>query len=439
MASKYHEDWQSSKKTVLQRNAYMFDNELMSDVSFTSGESSRIFHAHKYVLATSSAVFFAMFYGNLAQKESPIRLEDTDDESFREFLRFLYTDDCKISAENAIGVMYLAKKYLVSSLAKKCVLEASINPDNVFTVLEQAMQFDEKKLEAKCWGIVSKKTQECLNSTAFCNIKPSTLIALLKKRSLEINEVDLFKAVLKWVDRECARQGINIEEDKTSRRRMLGNSIHDIYFLEMSLQDFTNHVSSSGILTETEVIGIFQNFGGLKVAGLKWKKGRGRKPHVVGYCRFGCCGRWSRFDDTSLSTLAYDGIRSDALTVTVNKAVLFHGVRLFGDSNGSQYEVEFTAKDENVTGTYTSSKSGYGLVGDYDVMLPEPISLQQNEKFTIIATIKGPPSYCGENGKSSVSGYAGIKVTFTNAEPYLSTHGTSKDRGQFHTIFLSDL
>ena len=120
----------------------MFDNELMSEVSFTcGGKSSHIFHAHKYALATSSVVLFAMFYGNLAQKESLIRLEDTDDESFKEFLRFLYTDDCKISAENATGVMYLAKKYLISSLAEKCcsVLEASIKPGNVFTVLKQAM------------------------------------------------------------------------------------------------------------------------------------------------------------------------------------------------------------------------------------------------------------------------------------------------------------
>ena len=106
MALKYHEDWQSSKKTVLQRNAYTFDNKLMSDVSFTCGESSRIFHAHKYVLATSSARFFALFYGNLAQQEFSIRLEDTDNESFKEFLCFLYTNNCKIRAENAIEVMY---------------------------------------------------------------------------------------------------------------------------------------------------------------------------------------------------------------------------------------------------------------------------------------------------------------------------------------------
>ena len=196
----------------------MFDNELMSDVSFTCGESRRIFHAHKYVLATSSAVFFAMFYGEIPPKEFPIRIEDAVEESFKEFLGFLYTDDCKITAENAIGVLYLAKKYLISSLAEKCceILEANVKPENAFAVLEQAIKFDEKELEEKSWKIVSNKTQECLNTETFYDIGLHTLNALLKKESLAVTEVELFKAVLKWTDSECARQGINIDEDKTA-------------------------------------------------------------------------------------------------------------------------------------------------------------------------------------------------------------------------------
>ena len=133
----------------------MFDNELMSDVSFTCGESRRIFHAHKYVLATSSAVFFAMFHGGLSLKQSPIHIPDAQEENFVEFLRFLYTDDCTIvNAENAIGVLYLAKKYLISSLAEKCckILGASIRPGNVFVLLEQAMRFDAKKTGRKLLG-----------------------------------------------------------------------------------------------------------------------------------------------------------------------------------------------------------------------------------------------------------------------------------------------
>ena len=71
----------------------------------------------------------------------------------------------------------MAKKYLISSLAEKCceILEASIKPENVFAVLEQAIHFDEKEVEGKSWNIVSKKTQECLDSEAFCDIGLHTL------------------------------------------------------------------------------------------------------------------------------------------------------------------------------------------------------------------------------------------------------------------------
>ena len=433
MASKYHDDWQSSKKTVLQRNAHMFNNELMSDVSFTCGESSRIFHAHKYVLATSSAVFFAMFYGNLAQKESTIPIADADEESFEEFLRYLYTDDCKITAENAIGVMYLAKKYLIPSLPEKCceVLEESVKPDNVFMVLEQAIQFDEKKLEAKCWDIVSKETLGCINSDAFCSIRSQTLNALLKKEMLTVAEVELFKAVMRWVDSECAKQGINIEEDKTARRRVLGDSGYEIRFLQMSQEDFAKYVSSTGILTEAEVISIFQKFSGLDVADLtKWKEPRKRqRPRIV---------RFSRFDAAKVLSeyWEYEG-KSDALTLIVNKAVLFHGVRLLGDRDSSQYEVKFKVKDENVTGSYTSERDKDGVFG-YDVMLPKPVSLQPDEEFTIIATIKGPNSCMGCHGKSSLK-VNDIVVTFKNAPNGLSTNPTDTAAGQFYEIFLSKL
>ena len=427
MASKYHDDWQSSKKTVLQRNAYMFDNELMSDVSFTCGESRRMFHAHKYVLATSSAVFFAMFYGELPPKEFPIRIEDAEEESFKEFLRFLYTDDCKITTENAIGVLYLAKKYLISSLAEKCckILEASIKPENVFAVLEQAIQFDEKELEEKSWDIISKNTQECLNSEAFCDIGLHTLNALLKKERLAVPEVELFKAALKWTDRECARQGINIEEDKTARRRILGDSVYEIRFLAMSQEDFVIHVSPTGMLRETEIVCLFQKLYGLDVAGLKWKNRKKRSASVVSF---------SRFDPSYVAANNWNyGGGSDALTLTVNKAVLFHGVRLFGDTGGSQYEVKFTVKNETVTGTYTSQQNDG--VWSYDVMLSNPVPFQSNEELTIIATMKGPKSCRGTNGKQSVK-VDEIVVTFKKSR--VSSNCTSENGGQFFKIFLSE-
>ena len=431
MASKYHDDWQSSKKTVLQRNAYMFDNELMSDVSFTCGESRRIFHAHKYVLATSSAVFFAMFYGEIPPKQYPIRIEDAEEESFKEFLRFLYTDDCKITAENAIRVLYLAKKYLISSLGEKCceTLEASIKPENAFVVLEQAIQFDEKELEEKSWDIVSKKTQECLNSEAFCEIGLHTLNALLKKERLAVTEVELFKAVLKWTDSECAREGVNIEEDKTARRRILGDSLYEIRFLAMSQEDIVKYVTPTGMLLDTEAICILQKIVGLDVSGLKWKEHRKREPSPILSFR--------RFDSRNVKYILDNMGGLNALVLTVSKAVLFHGVRLLGGSFGeNQYNVNLKIKDENVTGTYTSQQDSDGVLG-YDVMLPKPISLLPDEEIKIIATIQAHNFYHGTKGKSSVK-VDDIVVTFKNAPFGSSSNHTDKTKGQFYKVFLSE-
>ena len=123
--------------------------------------------------------------------------------------------------------------------------------------------------------------------------------------------------------------------------------------------------------------------------------------------------------------------------MTVNKAVLFHGVRLFGNSRGSQYEVKFSIKDQTVTGTYTSQQEGDGVPG-YDVMLSQAISLLPNEEITIIATIKGPTSYYGEGGKSSVK-VKDIVLTFKDAPSGSSGNCTRSSSGQFYEIFLSEL
>jgi BTB/POZ domain-containing protein 1/2 len=198
----------------------------------------------------------------------------------------------------------------------------------------------------------------------------------------------------------------------------------------MSLENFVKYVSPTGILTATEILSISQKLCGLDVAGLKWKEHRKRQPSIrVSFSRFdpGSIGKNTWHD--------YKG-KSDALTLVVNKAVLFHGVRLFG-SNGSRYEVKFTIKDKNVTGSYTSEQDSDGVSG-YDVMLPNPIPLLPNEEITIIATITGPNSYYGTRGKSSLT-IDDIVVTFKDALSRLSSNNTDKTHGQFYKIFLSEL
>ena len=110
-------DWQSLKKSVSERNRHMFNNSDMSNISFTCEGSDKIIYAHKYVLGTSSAVFHAMFYDDLAAKNSVINLKDTDEESFQEFLRFIYTDECNLKTDNIINICHVSFQEIHCALA----------------------------------------------------------------------------------------------------------------------------------------------------------------------------------------------------------------------------------------------------------------------------------------------------------------------------------
>ena len=84
-------NWQAFKNSVRERNAAMFNNELMSDVLFIvgqKGQSPARIPAHKYVLATGSSVFYAMFYGGLAEENLEIEIPDVEPSAFLTLLRY---------------------------------------------------------------------------------------------------------------------------------------------------------------------------------------------------------------------------------------------------------------------------------------------------------------------------------------------------------------
>ena len=428
---------QSRKRTVSERNAIMINNRSMSDVSFVCGETGdRVFYAHKYMLCTASAVFQAMFYGGLAERESRIRIPDADENCFEEFLRFLYVDDCAITERNAIGLLYLAEKYDILALIEKCcqVLEASIDHKNVFEVLKVTRLFKERELEGKCWDFVSINTSECLNSRDFCDIDSEILVALLKKVScLDITDIELFKAVVKWADSKCSERGLNVEDDRKARRRVLGDGVYAIRFLAMSQDDIIDCVSFTGILTNKEIVGILQRLRGHDVPGLKWKV-PGEELELVTITRFDAHAE----SDVAPDSWYYVDGKTNALTFTVNEDVSFLGVRLFGDNHGSSYSVKFRIKEIHYeTRSYISRQDRDGVWG-YDVMLPRPLSLQRDEEVTMKATIEGPESFKGSNGKLTMT-VGDIVVHFHDAPLGLFRNHTSKTEGQFYKIFLRKL
>ena len=116
----------------------------------------------------------------------------------------MYSDEVNLSGSNVMGVLYLAKKYMVPSLAAKCTdyLQDNLDPSNVFSILPSAQKYEEENLVDQCWKVIDKQTDEAVKSVWFESIERSLLEAVVKCNPLWIEEIELFKAVDLWRQRD---------------------------------------------------------------------------------------------------------------------------------------------------------------------------------------------------------------------------------------------
>ena len=261
-------NWQATKMTVKERLTFLFNNNILSDVTFIVGRDvhQQRIPAHRFVLSVGSAVFDAMFNRHSSKAgtsaiEEEIDLPDVEPASFLALLRFLYSDEVQIGPETVMTTLYTAKKYAVPALEKHCVdfLKRHLCADNAFMLLTQARLFDEPQLAALCLETIDKSTPEALSAEGFIDIDIDTLSAVLDRDSLRIKEAKLFSAVLKWSEAECLRQNIP-SGTAENKRSVLGRVLRQIRFPLMTVEEFAQGPAQSGILTDRECVSLFLHF-----------------------------------------------------------------------------------------------------------------------------------------------------------------------------------
>ena len=225
-------NWQTARPSVRERVKFLFNNDRLSDVKFVvrngdgKSESTQVIPAHRFILAMGSPVFEAMFYGELAEKSDTIELPDCDYDSLLELFRYMYSDGVNLSGSNVMGVLYLAKKYIVPSLADKCTeyLKEKIDPSNVFDILSFAQKYEEKALEDRCWKVIESQTEAAVTSEGFEKIQKSVLKQVVVSRDSGDQRSLLVSSCRSMGNQTMrkARFGSRWSNEKTSSRRRGG-------------------------------------------------------------------------------------------------------------------------------------------------------------------------------------------------------------------------
>ena len=435
-------NWQTARPTIRERAKFMLNNDRLSDVKFIAtksngeSESKQVIPAHKFILAIGSPVFEAMFYGELAETKDTIELPDCDNESLLELFRYMYSDEVNLSGSNVMGVLYLAKKYMVPSLTDKCMeyLKEKLDPSNVFIILPFAQKYEDKTLVDRCWNVIDEQTEAAVNSDGFEMIEKSLLEGVIARDNLMIEEVALFQAVIRWATKQCEKQGL-VVDGKVIRRIIGERAIKAIRFPLMTIEEFASVVIDTNLLTTEETNGLFKFFAIPRhSAPVEFPKNE-RRPRIVRCERFG----------SVVGTWHYGvGTYRDCLGFTVDRDIKLHGISLFGSANNS-YKVTLEVNNANnntiivsKSGTYPSNilPSKRHRYHGYEVLFDSAVLLKKNIRYNIEAFITGPTSERGEKGFDTVK-ESDITFTFSNIEGKLDSNGTTQSSGQFPEFLFS--
>ena len=428
----FEENWQKRIASIKGRINFMFNNDLLSDVSLVVRASSdeddckkskMAIPAHKFVLSICSPVFFAMFNGEMAEKSDSVDLPDCEYEGVLEMLRYMYSEKVELNESNVMRVLYVAKKYLVNSLADECIrlLRNKLDPANVFCVLPYAQQYGEQILLDQCWEMIDRSTEEALKSEEFGTIERPLLEALVKRDSLTISEVELFKAVDLWATKECERQGMSTDGD--AKRNVLGEKIvKEVRFPLMKKEEFATVVPDSKILTSLEVNNMMNNFNSVSTPPVGFH----------GDKRVGTSQSCFRYSCVIEKVLNIGAAHKKCLNFHTDKDITLHGIRLFGMENRS-FEVMVRIKEissdklvAQKNGIFSSSMvhSRECSYHGFDAMF-DPVKLKSKVKYNIKVSMNGPCSSYGMlndifASASTVRSH-GVTFSFWNCQASLSS------------------
>uniref|UniRef100_A0A914IGP0 BTB domain-containing protein n=1 Tax=Globodera rostochiensis TaxID=31243 RepID=A0A914IGP0_GLORO len=217
--------------------------------------------AHKLILMAASDVFEAMFpfdarNADPSEETKPVEVPDVEVGAFKAMLSFIYVDDVNgLNGDNAIAVLYAAKKYDLPELVNSCLNFPIPELNNVFFAFAQTRFLGEEDFARRCLAYIDQNAGALILSEQFLQIDQKLLYEILDRDELMISEeIAIWNAALRWADEKCHQNGK--ERSAANSREMLGPALFKIRFPLISQDDFSDKIVPSRVLSETEKLSI---------------------------------------------------------------------------------------------------------------------------------------------------------------------------------------
>ncbi|KAL3081826.1 hypothetical protein niasHS_012768 [Heterodera schachtii] len=235
----------------------------------STGEDADVYFlllsAHKLILKHASEVFAAMFRfdaknekAEFASANCPVEVTDVEAAAFKVMLSFIYTGDlAELSGDNAMAVLYAAKKYNIPGLVGPSLQVPVSSLRNVFLAYAHARLFELENFAYHCLFYIDENADTLFKSNEFLQIDQKLLCEIFGRDELQISgEISVWNAALRWADVKCHQNGIECSAE--NRRAVLCPALFKVRFPLISKEEFTKKIVPSDLLSKDEVIAVYQ-------------------------------------------------------------------------------------------------------------------------------------------------------------------------------------
>ncbi len=192
-----------SRATLRRVNSLRTHHKLCDVVLRVGGQEV---HAHRAILAASSAYFLAMFTNEMKESEQDvIEMRDLDPDILSSLIDFTYTGDVTITIDNVQEVLSVASLLQIRQVQDICCnfLKQQLDANNCLGIKNFAEANGCQQLTDVIENFARRNFPEVAAGSEFLNNSWENIASLISSNDLNVaKEEDVYLAVLEWVKQD---------------------------------------------------------------------------------------------------------------------------------------------------------------------------------------------------------------------------------------------